>query len=79
MFFLCISEIGPGWKPAVLDTEDELNFVREAKRFFFASYHSENLIGGSTNENVQSETGLEPIAYSDYVRNQSGEMIEYLV
>ena len=70
------SAIGTGWMPAVLDTEEELNFVRQAKRFFFASYHSRNLIGGSTNEYVQTETGLEPIAFSDYIRNQSGEVTD---
>ena len=62
-----------------MDTEEELNFVRQAKRFFFASYHSSNLIGGSTNEYVQSETGLEPIAYADYIRNQSGEITDNVV
>ena len=56
------SEIGYGRKPAVLNTEEEHEFIREGQRSFNNSLPY--WIGGSTN--------LEgTIKYSDYIGNNS--------
>ena len=62
------SEIGYGWRPAVLDTQEEYDFIREGQKSFndSASYW----IGGSTDSNGIFE-------YSDYIGNNSGSITDY--
>ena len=62
MFFS--SEIGYGWKTAVLDTKQEYDFLREGQTIFNNSLPY--WIGGSTNL-------TETIEYSDYIGDNSGD------
>ena len=61
-----ILEIGNGWAPAVLDTEEEHDFVRISQKIYTnsASY----FIGGSTNQTNPSAR----FNYGDYIANNSG-------
>ena len=60
---ILFSEIGNGWEPAVLDTQEEYDFIKEGQRSFSSSV--EYWIGGSTN-------ATQFFTYSDYVTNDSG-------
>ena len=63
---LVFLELGDGWGPAILETEAEFNFVREADK----SINDTNSywIGGSTNNCCLLE-----IPYSDYIPDDSGK------
>ena len=67
------SAIGDGWGPAVLNTENEFNFVRHAKGFFVDSYHQKNFIGGSTDVEPNPPRSIE---YSDYLVTSSGNSVD---
>ena len=58
-------EIGQGWETAVLDTQEEYDFIREGQKSFIdsASYW----ISGSTNLEIDTEFN-----YTDYIGNNSG-------
>ena len=47
----------------ILDTEDELNFIKQAMTFFYANYHGKYILGGSTN----AEVNAGPFNYSQYI------------
>ena len=68
------SEIGDGWAPAVLETEEELHFLQEALIFFASTYRYGFYIGGSTCI-AADETTYPPIDYSDYFDDDSGNII----
>ena len=59
------SEIGDGWGPAVLNLQQEHDFIREGQKTFSSS--RTYWIGGSVN----AESNVK-IAYSDYLQNDSG-------
>ena len=59
------SEIGNGWEPAVLDTKEEYDFVKESQRSFNNSVPY--WIGGSANATAKTL-----IDYTDYIGNNSG-------
>ena len=65
-YCICILELGDGWGPAVLETEEELNFVRQADRNI--SNARSYWIGGSTNICC-----LREISYSHYIPDDSGK------
>ena len=56
-------EIGSGWKPAVLNTLEEYNFLRIGQKGFTNS--DSFWLGGSTNLNGSIE-------FSDYINSNSG-------
>ena len=62
------SEIGFGWRAAVLDTQEEYDLIREGQKSFSNSVPY--WIGGSANfsSNVM-------INYTDYIANDSGIII----
>ena len=62
MFF---SEIGNGWKPTVLDTQGEYDFIREGQKSFNSS--APYWVGGSANATLHAFFN-----YSDYIRDNSG-------
>ena len=45
LYFL---ELGTGWAPTILETEQEFNFLRGAMKLFVSSYDHPCYIGGST-------------------------------
>ena len=57
------SEIGYGWETAVLNTEEDYDFLKVGQRSFNNSLPY--WIGGSTNL-------TDTIEYSDYIGNNSG-------
>ena len=59
----CFLEIGSGWKPAVLNTVDEFNFIRIGQKSFINS--DSFWLSGSTNLNGTIE-------FSNYIDNNSG-------
>ena len=59
------SDIGNGWKLAVLDTKEEYDFIEEGQRSFSNNYHY--WIGGSANATINSEIG-----YDRYIIDNSG-------
>ena len=56
-------EIGEGWAPAVLDTQEEFDFIKEGQKTFKNS--EPYWIGGSTNQN-------DKITYTEYIANNLG-------
>ena len=58
-----LSELGDGWAPTILETEEEFNFLREAMTAFVMTYKQNVLLGGST----CMEPSYYPIDYSDYI------------
>ena len=56
-------EIGTGWAPAVLNTKEELYFLREGQKSFSSS--APYLIGGSTDQN-------DSFPYNSYRKNNTG-------
>ena len=66
VFYFCfISEIGDGWTPTTINSEAELDFIREEQKGLsnVATYW----IGGRSN----STGGIE---FSNYIPNQNGEL-----
>ena len=61
------SEIGNRWKPVVLDTQEEYDFIKEGQKSLNNSVHY--WIGGSSNANVTHNTVLN---FADYIGNNSG-------
>ena len=59
------SEIGYGWGPAKLNSQQEHDFIREGQKTFSSS--RDYWIGGSSNAEDHVK-----IAYSDYLKNDSG-------
>ena len=70
-FFLYSSEIGSGWKPAVLSTLDEYNFIRIGPKSFINSDYY--WLGGSTNINWPYV-----LEFSNYIANNSGITLDRL-
>ena len=64
-------EIGDGWGPLVLNSEEELDFVRRGSEFQAPTIQS-YWIGGSTDANKSST-----IEYSEYYTNMSGNRSHY--
>ena len=64
VYFSCFLEIGNGWGPAVLDTQEEHDFIREGQKTFTNSLPY--WIGGFTNEPNAT------INYTEYIANNSG-------
>ena len=64
LYFL---ELGTGWEPAVLNTEEEHEFIREGQKSFASSVPY--WIGGSTNQ--PNDT----FNYSEYITNSSGTIL----
>ena len=56
----CISELGEGWAPAILDTEEEMNFIKEGQKKF--SDNRSYRIGGEATQRPPAS-----IDYSDYI------------
>ena len=65
---LTISEMGNGWAPVVINSQEEYDFLREGQKTLRNSVPY--WINGSTN--VQQQLGLEHLNYSDYIVNDSG-------
>ena len=65
---LFISGLGHGWAPAVLNTEEELDFVKEAQKG--VTHTRSYWIGGSTNVERPENFG-----YSSYESNESGKVM----
>ena len=65
LHILYLSDIGDGWKPVVLNTQEEYDFIRESQKVLSNSVPY--WIGGSANylPNVT-------INYIDYIANSSG-------
>ena len=61
-YCISISDLGDGWAPAILETEQEFNFLREAMGTFISTARQDTFIGGST----CIEPRLLSIEYSDY-------------
>ena len=68
------SEIGDGWAPAVLETEEEFHFLQEALIFFASTYWYGFYIGGSTCI-AADQTTYPPIDDSEYFDDDSGNII----
>ena len=51
------------WDSVILDTDDELNFIKEAMGFFYANHHGKYILDGSTDAEIN--TG--PFNYSQYI------------
>ena len=62
--FTFFPEIGKGWAPAVLDTQEEFDFIRIGQKTFTNS--APYWIGGSTNEPNDTTD------YTKYIANNSG-------
>ena len=62
-------EIGDGWRAAILNTSEELDFIREGQRSFSNSLPY--WIGGSTNEPNAI------INYTEYITNSSGTILRW--
>ena len=60
---------GDGWSNVILETEEELNFAKNAMSFFPA--HDKFLLGGSTNQSLPSCSGS--IEFSNYLSVNSGK------
>ena len=65
---LSISEMGNGWAPVVINSQEEYDFLRQGQKTLRNSVPY--WINGSTN--VQQQLGLEFLNYSDYIANDSG-------
>ena len=50
----------------ILDTEQELNFLKHAIGFLYSNYNQNYTVGGSTASNPGQ------IVYSEYIKNVSG-------
>ena len=69
-FIICsFSELGDGWSPAILNSEEEYNFLKEAMGLFI-SYEDSIFIGGSFGESP-------PFDYSTY-STEPGTFIQSL-
>ena len=66
---ICIPGLGDGWAPAILNSEEELAFIRrtEDRTIVIQSYY----IGGSTDVEEIGRT----IEYSDYIPSSSGNNV----
>ena len=64
-----ISELGNGWGSALLESEAELNFIKEADRNI--SNAKSHWIGGSTNNCCVLD-----IDHSDYIPDNTGEFAD---
>ena len=62
--------LGDGWNNAILNSQEEWDFIKAAMAFFFAQYHDKYFLGGSTNENRINRN----IRFSHYLANYSGTM-----
>ena len=62
-----ILELGDGWAPTILETEEEFNFLKGAMGLFVSTYDHCAYIGGST----CIPSSDEPIAFSDYESDTS--------
>ena len=60
--------IGNGWKPVVLDTQEEYDFIKKVQTSFNNSVHY--WIGGSTNVNVSINDVV--LNFTNYIGNNSG-------
>ena len=60
------SELGYGWAAAVLDNEDEVDFIRQGQKGFWA-YTQSYWIDGSTDAAAMTLTH-----YYAYMKNNSG-------
>ena len=67
--------LGDGWNNLILQSEEELNFVKNAMSSFYSHYHGKFILGGSTNQNVGSDGSIE---FSNYLTDSSGEMSFFL-
>ena len=65
-FIFYILELGNGWAPVILETEEEFNFVRAADRII--NNPRNYWIDGSTNNCCIAE-----IEYSDYIQGDRGK------
>ena len=71
----CLTELGEGWAPVVLDTPDELTNIankaipelRELSDKFWLFW-----FGGSTNFHDNDPILIQPLKYSDYIADESG-------
>ena len=64
---LLFTEIGIGWQPTVLDSQEEYDFIRQDQKGFSNSVRY--WIGGSTN--ISSNNTVD---YSNYIANNSGKI-----
>ena len=62
---LCLTELGQGWKPAVLESQEEHDFVRQAQKSL--SDLQAYFIGGSLSFRVG---GFGPLPYLYYASEQ---------
>ena len=69
--------MGDGWTIAVLETEAELDFIREADRYVSNTNFQDYFIGGSTNHGYT--VGGDVISYSQYMTNGSGTVKSFIV
>ena len=66
IIFLVLGNQSTDWKIVILDTEQELNFLKHAIGFLYSNYNQNYTLGGST----ASVPG--PIDYSEYIKKISG-------
>ena len=66
IIFLVLGNQITDWKIVILDTEQELNFLKHAIGFLYSNYNQNYTLGGST----ASVPGS--IDYSEYIKNISG-------
>ena len=65
---LSILEMGIGWAPVVINSQEEYDFLRQGQKTLRNSVPY--WINGSTN--VQQQLGLEHLNYPDYIASDSG-------
>ena len=68
---LCLTELGEGWEPAVLESQEEHDFVRQAQESL--SNHQAYFIGGSTSFSDRPDEltpQFDPIEYLHYSPDQ---------
>ena len=68
VLFIYLLGLGYGWNNVILETEEELDFIKTAMAFFYAHYHGKYILGGSTNISQNNEI----IGFSNYFPNSSG-------
>ena len=73
---VCISVLGFGWGPSLIETEEEWNFLRVAMGRFVGSYDTATFVGGSTNYFQHWEFFFD---YDQYSANETfGKIIPFL-
>ena len=63
------SDIGMGWEPAVLDTKEEFDFIREGQKNFTNS--APYWIGGTTDSDKEQSIWFN---FPDYLADNSGSI-----